>query len=197
MHDVQLCIGYGEHMPDELRNLNDNLPVADQWLPLVYDQLRQLASKQMSGERPDHTLDATALVHEAWLRLGGQATFNSRSHFLRAAAQAMRNILVDHARRKRAGKRGGEARLFQLAEHDRLIMPDPETLLSIDEALEQLTNEDAVAAELARMRLFTGVSIEEAADAMGLSRAKAFRDWAYARAWLSAALVDVEKSRNS
>lgn len=172
-------------------------PVSEQWSPLVYEELRRLAARQMAGERPDHTLDATALVHEAWLRLGGQASFTSRSHFLRSAALAMRNILIDHARRDRADKRGGDRLHFSLKEGDRLVLPDHDTLLALDEALEQLATEDPVSAELARLRLFTGVSIEEAGVALGVSRAKAFRDWAYAQAWLTMALADSENSRIS
>jgi RNA polymerase sigma factor (TIGR02999 family) len=170
---------------------------ADQLLPLVYVELRQLAAARMAAERPDHTLDATALVHEAYLRLGGETSFASKSQFFRAAAVAMQRILVDHARRKRAEKRGGAGQRFELSEGDRVIIPDPDTLLSIDDALTKLAQEDPAAAELARLRLFAGVTVEDACDALGISRATAFRDWAYARAWLSAALSGPEKSENS
>lgn len=164
-------------------------PAADTLLPLVYDELRKLAAHKMARERPDHTLDATALVHEAWLRLREQESFTSRSHFLRAAAESMRRILIDHARKHKADKRGGDVRHFELADHDRILLPDSDTLLTIDEALSTLAAEDSCAAELARLRLFAGVSIEEAGEALGMSRAAAFRDWAYARACLSAALA--------
>jgi RNA polymerase sigma factor (TIGR02999 family) len=166
---------------------------AKQLLPLVYDELRRLAAARLAHEQPGHTLDATALVHEAFIRLGGQQTFATKSAFLRAAAESMRRILVDHARKKRAEKRGGEGRRFELSEGDRVILPDPDTLLAVDEALTQLAGQDAVAAELARLRLFAGQSIEDAAEALGISRATAFRDWAYARAFLTAALRDEKR----
>jgi RNA polymerase sigma factor (TIGR02999 family) len=156
--------------------------------PLVYDELRRLAAAKLAGEPAGHTLDATALVHEAYLRLGG-AAFGDRSAFLRASAVAMQRILVDHARRKRAAKRGGLARRFALDEADRAIVPDPDTLLDIDAALTRLAAEDATSADVARLHLFAGLSIDEAAAALGLSRATAFREWAYARSWLTTALA--------
>ena len=170
-------------------------PAADLF-PAVYDELRRLAAAKLAAERPGHTLDATALVHEAFLRLadrrgepGGSQAFATKSQFFRAAAEAMRRILVDHARKKRADKRGGAAKRFELAEHDRVIVPDPDTLLAVDEALAKLAAEDAGSADVARLRLFAGLSVEEAADALGVSRATAFREWAYARAYLTAALA--------
>jgi RNA polymerase sigma factor (TIGR02999 family) len=168
-----------------------------QLLPLVYDELRRLAAAQMAREKPGQTLDATALVHEAYLRLVGHTTFTSKSHFLRAAAEAMRHILVEQARKKRAEKRGGGAQRFDLSEADRVVLPDPDTLLTVDEALARLALEDPVAAEIARLRLFAGQTIDEAADTLGISRATAFRDWAYARAVLTAALSGEGKSPNS
>src|SRR5262245_62088464 len=164
---------------------------AEQLLPLVYDQLRQLAAQKLAHEKPGQTLDATALVHEAYLRLVGAADadrWRDRGHFFAAAAEAMRRILVEQARRKRAEKRGGGARRFELAEADRVVIPDPDTLLTVDEALERLAGEDPAAAAVARLRLFAGLSIEETAAALGVSRATAFREWAYARAVLTAAL---------
>jgi RNA polymerase sigma factor (TIGR02999 family) len=107
----------------------------------------------------------------------------------RAAAEAMRRILVDHARRKRADQRGGDARRFELSEADKVVIPDPDTLLVIDEALAKLAAEDPASADVARLRLFAGLSVDEAAEALGQSRATAYRDWAYARAWLTAALA--------
>jgi RNA polymerase sigma factor (TIGR02999 family) len=162
-------------------------PAADLF-PAVYDELRRLAAAKLAGERPGHTLDATALVHEAYLRLGQSAAFATNSQFFRAAAEAMRRILVDHARKKRADKRGGGGKRFELSEADRVAVPDPDTLLAVDEALATLAAEDPGSADVARLRLFAGLSVEEAADALGVSRATAFRDWAYARAWLTAAL---------
>lgn len=155
--------------------------------PEAYDELRRLAASKLAGERVGHTLDATALVHEAYLRLGG-AAFGDRSGFFRAAAVAMQRILVDHARRKRAAKRGGLARKFALDEADRVVVPDADAVLDVAAALGKLTEEDPVSADVARLRLFAGLSIEEAAEALGLSRASAFREWAYARSWLTAAL---------
>ena len=159
-------------------------------LPLVYDELRRLAAAQMARERPGHTLDATGLVHEAYLRLVGKTAFAGRSHFFRAAAEAMRRILIDQARKKRAEKRGGGAPRFAISETDRVVVPDPDTLLTVDEALTKLASDDPAAAEIARLRLFAGLSIDEAAAALGISRATAFRDWAYVRAVLTAALTD-------
>jgi RNA polymerase sigma factor (TIGR02999 family) len=159
----------------------------DQLLPLVYDELRRLAAAQLAHEKPGHTLDATALVHEAWIRLAGGLSFPSTGHFVRAAAEAMRRILIDHARRKRSARRAGGQR-FELSESDRVVVPDPETMLAVNEALEQLAARDAETAELAQLRLFVGLSIEEAARSLGISRATAYRTWAFARAWLTSAL---------
>jgi RNA polymerase sigma factor (TIGR02999 family) len=158
------------------------------YFPLVYDELRRLAAARLAGERPGHTLDATALVHEAYLRLGG-AAFEDRGAFLRAAALAMQHILVDHARRRLSAKRGGPARRFALDEADRAVVADPDVVLDVDEALSRLAAEDAGSADVARLRLFAGLSIDEAAEALGLSRATAFREWAYARSWLATALA--------
>lgn len=170
---------------------------AAELLPLVYDELRRLAAAQMAREKPGQTLDATALVHEAYLRLAGKNSFASKSHFLRAAAEAMQRVLIDQARKKRAEKRGGGAPRFSVSEADRVVLPDPDTLLIVDEALTNLVAEDPAAAEVARLRLFAGLSIEEAAEALGIPRATVFRDWAYARAVLTAALTGKEKSGNS
>lgn len=170
---------------------------ADQLLPLVYDELRRLAAAKLAREKPGQTLDATGLVHEAYLRPVGKTSFAGKSHFFRAAAEAMRRILVDQAREKRAEKRGGGAPRFAPSEADRVVLPDPDTLLDVDEALAKLAAEDHASAEVARPRLFAGLTLEEAADALGISRATAFRDWAYARAVLTAALSAGKKSPNS
>jgi RNA polymerase sigma factor (TIGR02999 family) len=166
-------------------------------LPLVYDELRRLAAVQMSREKPGQTLDPTGLVHEAYLRLVGNTTFASKNHFIRAAAEAMRRILIEQARKRRAEKRGGGARRFEVSEADRVVLLDPDTLLTVDEALSKLATEDPVSAEVARVRLFAGQTIDEAADTLGISRATAFRDWAYARAVLTAALTGERKSPNT
>jgi RNA polymerase sigma factor (TIGR02999 family) len=153
----------------------------------VYEELRRLAAAQLRNERGGHTLDATALVHEAWLKLGAES-FATRSSFFRAASEAMRRILVDYARARKAEKRGGDQVRFELHEADRVSTADPETILAVNEAMERLAAEDPDIVEIARLRLFAGLSIEEAAEALGISRATAFRDWSYARAWLTTAL---------
>jgi RNA polymerase sigma factor (TIGR02999 family) len=160
---------------------------ADQLLPLVYAELRRLAAAQLAREAPGHTLQPTALVHEAYLRLVGPADegrWNSRGHFFGAAAQAMRRILVESARRKQRAKHGGELQRLDLEEHDIPVTPPPEELLALDEALARLAAEDADAARVVDLHFFAGLSIDEAAEALGVSRATAYRQWAYARAWL-------------
>ena len=166
---------------------------AEGFFPLVYDELRRLAAHKLRGEAAGHTLDATALVHEAYLRLGA-AEFGSRSGFFRAAGVAMQRVLVDHARGKRAARRGGGGRRFALGEGDRVALDDPDALLDLDAALGRLAAEDPGAADLARLRLFVGLSVDEAARALGLSRATAFREWAYARAWLVEALGAADRT---
>jgi RNA polymerase sigma factor (TIGR02999 family) len=157
-------------------------------LPLVYDELRKLAAARMAAEAPGHTLDATALVHEAYLRLVGDQRFDGHSHFFAAAAEAMRRILVNHARdRKRLKRGGGRVRLELLDQADSLA-EDPDLVLSLDELFGRLDQEDADAAQVAKLYLFCGFSVEEAGQALGLSRAGAYRNWKYARAWLRDAL---------
>ena len=161
---------------------------AEQLLPLVYDELRKLAAHRLASEKPGHTLQATALVHEAYLRLvGGEASplgWNGRAHFFGAAAEAMRRILVDNARRKRAVKRGGDRRHVSLDGLDHAEQARPEQLLALDEALSRLAAEDSRKAELVKLRFFTGLSIEATAEALGISPATAKRWWTFARAWL-------------
>jgi len=157
-------------------------------LPLVYDELRKLAAARMAAETPGHTLDATGLVHEAYLRLVGDQHFDGRGHFFAAAAEAMRRVLVDRARDKGRQKRGGERQQIDLAAIPARADNDPDLLLSLDEALEKLAAEDPAAAGVAQLHLFTGLSIDEAAAALGVSRATAYRNWTYARAWLQDAL---------
>jgi RNA polymerase sigma factor (TIGR02999 family) len=186
------CVCVSEFPQPLGANEAGELKSPSQLLPLVYDELRRLAAAKLIREKPGHSLDATALVHEAYLRLmaspnaAGDKRFHDQGHFFAAAAEAMRRILVDRARQKRAAKRGGAAQQFQLSEDDGLILSDPDTLLAVDEALGLLAAEDAQAAAVARLRLFAGLSVEEAGEALGLSRATAFRDWAYARAWIAA-----------
>ena len=175
----------------EAAHAGDRL-AADDLLPIVYDELRNLAAAKMANERADHTLDATALVHEAYLRLSGPNSFACKSHFFRAAAEAMRCILIDNARTKRSRKRGGEGKRFELHEADRIQLPDTDTLLTIEETLTALAIDEPQAAEIARLRLFAGLTLDETADALGISKPAAFRDWSFARANLALALRDSE-----
>jgi RNA polymerase sigma factor (TIGR02999 family) len=160
---------------------------ADQLLPLVYDELRKLAAAKMAQEKPGQTLQATALVHEAWLRLAGadvQKAWNSRGHFFGAAAEAMRRILVDRARAKQALKRGGDLERVDL---EGLELPSPmpdDELLALDEALDRLATVDTRAAEMVKLCFFVGLTQEEAAHELGVSLATAERVWGFARAWL-------------
>jgi RNA polymerase sigma factor (TIGR02999 family) len=157
-------------------------------VPLVYDELRKLAAARMAAENPGHTLDATALVHEAYLRLIGDQRFDGRGHFFAAAAEAMRRVLVNHARDRSRQKRSGGRNRVDL---DRLTGPAVATdddLLELDDALDRLATEFPVAAELVKLRFFAGMTLGEAADALGLPRRTADRHWAFARAWLADAL---------
>lgn len=167
---------------------------SEQLLPLVYEELRKLASQRLAQEKPGQTLQATALVHEAYLRMmgprGREKLWDNRAHFFAAAAESMRRILVDIARRKKAGIHGGGHQRFELEEAELLSQASPERIIALDEALTKLAEEDAVAAELVKTRLFTGLSIEESAAARGLTRATAYRHWTYARAWLRAEMAD-------
>lgn len=185
-------------MTDATRLLNalngGDVRASAELLPLVYEELRRLARGQMALERGEHTLQATALVHEAYLRLidDGQARWEGRRHFLSAAAEAMRRILIDHARRKNAVKHGGEHRRVGL--HDDLpaiSSPCDEVtdLLSLNDALDQLAVKDSGLAELVKLVFFIGLSLDETADALGISRATAYRRWAFARAWLHDAIT--------
>jgi RNA polymerase sigma factor (TIGR02999 family) len=157
---------------------------ADRLLPLVYDELRRLAAARLAREQPGQTLDATALVHEAYLRLIGEnAAWDCRGHFFAAAAEAMRRILVENARRKKRLRHGSGR---QRVEHE---PPDPsaraaEELLLLNDAFIALAREDPAAAEVAKLHVFAGLSIEQAAEELGISRAGAYRHWTYARAWL-------------
>jgi RNA polymerase sigma factor (TIGR02999 family) len=160
---------------------------ARQLLPLVYDELRQLAAQKLAHERPSQTLQATALVHEAYLRLvgpGDEPRWDGRAHFFAAAAEAMRRILVESARRKHRLKRGGDRQRVDLQVVEAASAGPSEDLLALDEALELLAAEDRQKAELVKLRYFAGLSVEEAARCLGISRATADRYWAYARAWL-------------
>jgi RNA polymerase sigma factor (TIGR02999 family) len=166
---------------------------AEQLLPLVYDELRQLAAQKLAQEKPGQTLQATALVHEAYLRLVDtrQAQqWNSRGHFFAAAAEAMRRILIDQARHKRRPKHGGGRTRVSLDEALGLGEAPNDDLLALDEALEKLGREEPAKAELVKLHYFAGLSLEEAGQIMGISHRTAKRHWAYARAWLYAAVCD-------
>lgn len=157
---------------------------ASQLLPLVYDELRKLAAQKMAHEAPGQTLQATALVHEAWLRLGGdqQPTWQNRGHFFAAAAEAMRRILIDRARRRKALRHGAMAERVEL--EDLSIEVDDDQLLALHEALDRLAELDPAKAQLVKLRFFVGLTNEQAAKVLGLSEPTVKRSWAYARAWL-------------
>ena len=166
---------------------------ADQLLPLVYDELRRLARQRMQQECGEHTLQATALVHEAYLRLFGNEAcgWNGRGHFFAAAAEAMRRILIEHARRKQAIKHGGELQRVDLDDQLPAIsapFDNLDDLLALDEALAGLAREHADKAELVKLLFFAGLTLDEAAAAMGISRTSAHRQWVFARAWLFTAI---------
>ena len=159
---------------------------AEELLPLVYDELRKLAAHQMAHEAPGQTLQPTALVHEAWLRLVGapEQGWDNRGHFFAAAAEAMRRILVDNARRKQSLKHGGGLERLDLEHLDVALAEDDATVLAVNEALDRLAAEDAQCAELVKLRFFAGLSNVEAARMLGLAERTAKRTWAYARARL-------------
>jgi RNA polymerase sigma factor (TIGR02999 family) len=160
---------------------------ANRLLPLVYDELRKLAAQRLQHEKPGQTLQATALVHEAFIRLVDQQqpqVWNSRGHFFAAAAEAMRRILVESARQKLRIKRGGDLQRIDLDLSDVVTNSPPEELLAIDDALDALAKDDPQAAELVKLRYYAGFSIAEAAEMIGLSRSTAYEHWSYARAWL-------------
>jgi RNA polymerase sigma factor (TIGR02999 family) len=165
---------------------------AEQLLPLVYDELRKLAAQRLAREPPGQTLQATALVHEAYLRLIGSETpsWNGRGHFFSAAAEAMRRILIENARRKKAEKCGGALLRVKLDAVDAPADGRSEDVLALDEALSRLAAEDPTKAELVKLRFFGGLSVEDAGRVLGISRATADRYWSYARVWLYSALYD-------
>ncbi|HEY7424482.1 MAG TPA: ECF-type sigma factor [Gemmataceae bacterium] len=170
---------------------------AEQLLPLVYDELRQLAAQKLAEEKPGQTLQATALVHEAYLRLvdvDKAQHWNSRGHFFAAAAEAMRRILIENARRKHSFKHGGGHRRLSLEAAEIGVAKAEEELLFLNEALDKLAAEDPQKAELVKLRYFTGLTVAEAADVLGISRATADRYWTYAKVWLYCALHGDEGS---
>ena len=158
----------------------------DRLLDAVYDQLHRVASKRMNDEKPGHTLQATALVHEAYLRLiqNKELEWSSRAHFYVAAAEAMRRILIEHARKKDRLKRGGDRRRIYLSVADLAAEENLEDVLAIVEAIERLEQEDSRAALVTRLRFYAGLTVEETAKALSLSERTVMREWSYARAWL-------------
>ena len=161
-------------------------------MPLVYEELRQLAAQKLAHEKPGQTLEATALVHEAYLRLvdvDKVQAWNSRGHFFAAAAEAMRRILVENARRKQAVKHGGGLRQVNLDQGDALAAAPPDDLLALDEALERLTRHDPRCAQLVKLHCFAGLTVEQAAKALDMSRTEGYRLWTFARAWLNCQLA--------
>ena len=163
-----------------------DVKAVNELLPLVYEELRRLAAQKMSQERPGQTLQATALVHEAYLRLVGSEDRNwsGRAHFFAAAAEAMQRILIENARRKQRLRRGGARQRVELDDAYLPIEEPPEDMIALDEALAKLAAEDSTKAELVKLRYFAGLTIEQAAEMLGISRATADRYWSYARAWL-------------
>ena len=168
-----------------------NPRAAEQLLTLVYEELRQLAARKLAQEKPGQTLQATALVHEAYLRLvgdGNEQSWDNRGHFFAAAAEAMRRILVDKARQKRSKKGGGGLKRQDLEDIAATFDASSDDLLALNDALTKLEGENQPAADLAKLRLFTGLTVDEGADSLGISRRTGFRLWTYARAFLQADL---------
>ncbi len=173
-----------------LGEVGDRPEAAEALVPLVYDELRAIASQRMREERAGHTLQATALVNEACARLlgPGRMDYQSRAHFFRVAAESMRRILIDHARRRNADKRGGGRGRLPLDVVDLAQESDPGMVLALDEALTRLESEDPRAFEVVQLRFFAGLSVEQAAEALGVSERTVQREWSFARAWLARAL---------
>ena len=170
-----------------LSEFNSGDPAAaEKLLPMVYDELRKLAAAKFANERPDHTLQATALVHEAYVRLvnGQQQTWENRSHFFAAAAEAMRRILVEQARHKRSLKAGGDRKRVELTLGNEAELGRQPDILALSDALAQLEVRDPRAAQLVKLRFFVGMTVEEAAESLGISVTTANSDWTYAKTWL-------------
>jgi RNA polymerase sigma factor (TIGR02999 family) len=174
-----------------LQSIEEGNPkAAEELLPLVYDELRKLAAARMAREAPGQTLQATALVHEAWLKLAGsnRQQWQGRAHFFGAAAEAMRRILIDKARRKASQKRGGSQSPEELHESRIELQAPSAEILAVNDALDELAAEDRMAAEVVKLRYFVGMSIPEIADALGMAPRTADRHWAFARSWLKRAI---------
>jgi RNA polymerase sigma factor (TIGR02999 family) len=179
-----------------------DLRAGERLLPLVYDELRRLAAQKLAQEKAGQTLQATALVHEAYVRLVeseetaecGEPRWESRGHFFAAAAEAMRRILIDRARKKRSAKRGGGRKQLDIDAIDLATRATPDELLALDDALARLAREDPAAARLVELRYFAGLTVVEAGKALGMSTATAYRHWRYARAWLYSELLGTTES---
>ena len=169
-----------------LRAIGKRDSASEELLEIVYDHLRAIARQRMAGERAGHTLQATALVHEAFMRLVGdeELGFENRAHFYAAAAQAMRRILIDHARRRNTEKRGGERKRVPMSGVDLATDTDPEQVMALEEAMARLEQSDPRAASVVRLRFFAGLDVEETASVLGLSERTVMRDWSFARATL-------------
>ncbi|MBL8819103.1 MAG: sigma-70 family RNA polymerase sigma factor [Planctomyces sp.] len=177
--------------PVPVRGQSENRQLPEELLPKIYDELRRMAASKMKNESPDHSLQATALVHEAWMRLMPTqrgATWESRSGFLSAAAEVMRRILVESARRRNALKRGGRHQKLPLQEDAFAKDAHAEEVISVNDALDALQQHDAQAAELVKLHYFAGLSLDEAGDLLDMSRATAYRTWTYARTFLKSVL---------
>ena len=177
-----------------LSQIEDGDPsAAEQLLPLVYDELRKLAAAKLAQEKPGQTLQATALVHDAYINLVDvekAQQWDSRGHFFAAAAEAMRRILIQNVRRKRAEKRGGDLDRWELNDADLAVESQGLDIVCLSDALDLLSAEDPTAAELAKLRIFAGLSVDDAGSALGLPHTTAYRQWTYAQAWLKAKLRD-------
>jgi RNA polymerase sigma factor (TIGR02999 family) len=186
MNDVTRILSAAEH---------GDARAAEDLMPLVYDKLKRLAAQRLAQEEPGQSLQATALVHEAYLRLVGSQDpgWNGRGHFFAAAAEAMRRILVETARRKKRYKHGGERRRLSLEAAESLVRAPSEELLALDEALTRLAAHDPIKAEVVKLRFFAGLTMPEIARSLNISLATAERHWAYARLWLYAELTDEEQ----
>ena len=174
---------------------------ADQLLPLIYDELRRLAAQKLAHQKPGQTLQATALVHEAYLRLVGQTPrqeWDNRRHFFAAAAEAMRRILIEQARRKSSLKRGGDRQRVELESVEPTVLPlECDDLLGLDEALQKLEQKDPRKAELVKLRFFAGLTSDQAAEALGVSTSTAENDWVYARSWLRLEILGAPNENSS
>jgi RNA polymerase sigma factor (TIGR02999 family) len=189
----------GDTQPGEITRVLDDLgrgaeDARERLLHLVYDEIHRMARAALRGESPDLTLQATALINEAYLRLlgGPPVQWQNRAHFFASAAEVMRRVLIDSARRRKADKRGGGLNRAPLLDDRASVTSDPAALLAIDEALEQLATQDSQRAEIVKLRFFSGLSAEEAAAALGMSLRTLEREWRFARAWLLVRLADQE-----